>query len=414
MTGSHGWCWVNARRWLRSNVVRRFVVTIGGRVFGALFQALLLAMLTRSLGVDDFGVYAIASSACLFSLALLELGTGATVLRLAAEPDRKRVLSLILIWRASSTVVFVAAAILVGLALGDGHWPLVIATVVYVAGETVGDLVVGVLQGEMRPGLSMTVLLIRRALPLVAFAVLGLTTEAAIAAMWIGGSTGAAAIATLGAFRLARPIGLLAYIRRSLAIIVTTTTRSVSQLDSLVVGATGGIMLAGLYGAAARLFYPVNIAVTSLVQVLIPEMSALSDERARMKVFLRSRQAVTAFGILISASAALSPWIVDVLFGADFAAAAPIVGGVLVSAGLSAIAQLYMSWFYATKVPRAVAIGTVFIVFGAICLLAVAAPVWGIWGCAATVVLWRGSTLALVATSWYRATREVRRALKKL
>ena len=391
-----------------SKIARRYVISIGGRVIAAVLQAAMVALLARSLGVENYGLYAIVSSIVLFALSIADLGMATAVLRLAADEYRQRAIGTIVLWRAFVTSLCLAASAAAGFLTDQNFALLYVATAVYMSGEMAGDTAVGVLQGERRAAAAMTLLIVRRLTAVVPFW-FGVGLPQAYAALIVAGGVGFTLFIAIAATRSARPLPIREFLRTRGGIAVTSFGRNLANLDSFIVGATSGAQLAGLYGAAARLGNPINIAISTLVQVAIPELSVRQSPQQRYQDFRRMRPLVLLFGGLVALASLTAPWLVQILFGPDFAGAAPILAAVFVGAGFSAVAQLHMSWFVATRIPRSVSVGAVLTgVFGLV-LLALLSSLLGVWGCAIAIVLWRATTLTIVLLSWYATTRVFRR-----
>lgn len=97
----------------------------------------------------------------------------------------------------------------------------------------------------------------------------------------------------------------------------------VTRLDLLIVGHALGPHETGLYSIAVSLGDQLLLLPTSLAAVIFPRLSAEPDAATRFRAALRAT-AVTALllGTLTAACVAVSPWLIETLFGAAFANAA--------------------------------------------------------------------------------------------
>lgn len=332
-------------------MIRRFSVSIVGRILAALLQVAVFALFARSLGVEAFGVFAATSSLTLGLMTFAELGMGARLLRGEKSSIEYSNLTTFGLTRAAVIILIIPAAIVTASALTLD--PLLItAAALYAAGEATGDLAVAILQGSKRSALAMAILCGRRLLVLSALVFLP-SPQSVLVACFIGAGAG---IVTLGVFvilRRARPRSIVALVRENLGIIVSGGASSAAQFDTILVSQAAGTFTAGLYGSATRLFNPINLAVSTLLQVFVPEIASAPKED-RLRVFRRVRLVVALIGLAIASSAVLAPLFVDVLYGSEFAGAAPVAISVFVCAGMSAVAQAYMAWYYATSLPRSV------------------------------------------------------------
>ncbi|NDD28795.1 MAG: hypothetical protein EB084_11070, partial [Proteobacteria bacterium] len=91
----------------------------------------------------------------------------------------------------------------------------------------------------------------------------------------------------------------------------------------LIVGHALGPHETGLYSIAVSLGDQLLLLPTSLAAVIFPRLSAEPDAATRFRAALRAT-AVTALllGTLTAACVAVSPWLIETLFGAAFANAA--------------------------------------------------------------------------------------------
>ena len=98
----------------------------------------------------------------------------------------------------------------------------------------------------------------------------------------------------------------------------------------------------GLYAAALTLASAGLAAITiSFGTVLFPHLSADTDVRARRALFARGlRYACLLLAVGAVALGSMTPWLVPLLFGPGFAAAAPTAAALIVAYGLLAIRQI--------------------------------------------------------------------------
>lgn len=334
-------------------MILRFSISMVGRVIAALLQVAIYALFARILGVQGFGVFATTTSLTLGLMTFAEMGMGARLLRGDRTHKEDASLTTFGIVRAIVLVAIVPISI-VGAALFNQDSFLVTAAAVYVAGEATGDLAVAMLQGAKQSVSAMIVLCVRRVLVLLALVTLPASTSVYTACF----AGGAAGVLTLGFFvlkRRARPRNVIVVIRENLGIIVSGGASSASQFDTVIVGHAAGAITAGLYGSATRLFNPINLAVSTMLQTFVPEISS-ADSAARIRAFKRVRLVVLSLALAVAISSMLAPALVNFLYGEEFAGAAPVAIAVFLCASLSAVAQVYMAWYYATSMPRCVPI----------------------------------------------------------
>lgn len=335
-------------------MLRRIVVSLGGRAGAAVAQALLLALLARALGLADFGVYAAFYAGATFAIGVLDYGLTTRVLAAGGVEDARGIFGALIV---SKTFAFALVAILSGVLISQigAGWPsgLAAAALVAAAGESVGNTTLAIQQGEKKSLSGAALMLGRRLVTLLPF-LFGLSVPTAIASMIVGGVMGVAAFYAIAIRRSGRPTAAGPLFRANYPVFLASLGPNLMQLDTAVVGVAGGAALAGAYGAATRLAAPLNLAITTVTQVVVPEIATESNEARRRKIFVQARRTAVLVGACFVITIPFAPLITDVLLGSAFSEAAPIVGGVIAAAAMIAISQVYLGWFYATIVPRAV------------------------------------------------------------
>lgn len=370
---------------------------MSGRLVAAVLQIAVIALLTRSLGVNSFGVFASSSAIALVVVAFVELGGGVRVLRVAADPDAGGVLSTLLILRLTALVALPLLALIVEPAAASPV--LIAASCAYAVGETAGDLGVGILQGIQRPLAAMATLVLRRLIPVVIL--IGVpSVDGALVALVATGVVGFSVLVIVSWGRLARPRSPLIILRENYKIMLSGAGSTVSQLDVPIIAAVAGPTIAGLYAAATRLFNPLNLVVSTMVQVLVPEMARSVTRAGRLAVFRRARRIVFVAAAAIAAATFFAPYFLILLYGTKYEQAAPVAIAVFLSAAGSAIAQVYLAWFYATRVPLSVPTGMLITTVVGVALIAGLAGL-GIFGAAVGLLLMHVSTAAVIVLIWH-------------
>ena len=278
---------------------------------------------------------------------------------------------------------------------------LVAATGFYATGEAVGDVVSGVFQGELRPTLAVTTLLVRRVAAASPF-LLGLSGASAVIALIAAGVIGHGLFWPTVSRRAGRPMPIRRVLAFNGPITVATGATSLTQLDSLVVNAATSGVLTSVYAAASRLSNPVNLAVATMLQVLIPEFARSTPDDARSQ-FRRSRRFVILLALAVALSSLLAPVVVHILYGPSFAATAPILAGVFVGAGISAISQIHLAYLLVRRLTLRSA-GVIAGGVGAgLALLAVEALLGGPVGCGVGFALMECAIFAAIFSCYRRA-----------
>ncbi|WES62859.1 oligosaccharide flippase family protein [Microbacter sp. GSS18] len=388
-------------------MLRRFSVSFVGRIVAALLQVGVFALFARLLGVSGFGYFATVISVTLVAMSVLELGMGARVLRAGSDSTGRSSLTTFALVRAGLIIVLPFAAL--GYAqLLDIPTVLAVTAAVYAAGEATGDLAVGILQGERRSWAAMAVLVSRRAAALVPILIVSSEQGALVGAL----SAAAAGIVLFGSLvlhRLARPRSLVSLIRENLGVMFSGGAANTSQLDVAVVNGRLGSVDAGLFASATRLFNPISMLIATLLQVLIPELASAGSGARKMAVFRRARLLVYGFSVALIAASFVAPQIVVLLYGESFAGAAPVAVAVFVGAGLSAVSQIHLAWFYSERVPVIVPALMWVAVLGGLASIWTLSVAMGLVGAAVGLVAMQFLFAASIVGPWFVATAHLRR-----
>lgn len=379
-------------------MIKRFSISVGGRIVAAILQIFVVALTARSLGVEDFGIFASVSSIALVTLAVFDLGAGIRVLRISTDPDGGGTLATLAILRLILFFAIPVAAIAI-----LGGWSanalLTIAACVYVVGESLGDLLIGLLQGMKRSGVAMTTLVLRRALPLVIMLVWP-SPIGALAAVALAGVLGLATFVAFSAPLWRRPRSPLRILRENWSLVASGGAANLAQLDVPLVTLVAGAEVGGLYAAAVRLFNPINLLISTLMQIVVPELSSISEPSRRMSVFIKARRAVIFFALTLAAASPLAPVALSVFYGSEFSGGGPAAVAVFLSAAVSAVAQLYLSWFYAIGVPTRVPIGMLIATTAGLAVITGLTNL-GITGSAIGLFIMHCSAAGVIVLSWH-------------
>lgn len=369
---------------------RRFTASLTGRVASALLQTATLGLLARALGVNNFAQVAIVISIVQLCFTALDLGMSTRFLQLSTLRDGKRMLGNAVQLRIVSLLVASVAIIIFAHAGPGRSTPLLGAALLYASGELLGDSSVSLYQGEFRVSKAIVVLISRRLSALTPFLLLVVGANghlAGICSMSAAGIAGHLFFWIPVLIRARRPLSLLSLVKRNGSLAVSVAAFGLQQSDSLVVSVSTGGSLTGFYAAASRLSNPINLAVSTLIQVFIPELTSLPPDE-RLAQFRRTRRLVGAVAALVALCGFFSQPIIQLLYGSAYSPATVVLAGIFVASGLSALSQIHLAWLYVAGVPARTAMGLMItVVFG---LLLLGAMSWLLGGA--------GAALAIVVT----------------
>lgn len=360
--------------WIRkltsSTALRRLSIITAGKVVAAILQAFTIALVARALGLTSFGEFSIGYSAILMLMVILEFGFGNRALRVMGENEPNRLATTIIIIRsATDTLVIVVAAVVLSLI---GFLPGIIALmlVVYTTGELFATLSQSMLVGFFREKASIASLLLRRVLTLGAMFWVLLDADGhrellVYAVLGGSGAVGYAISFAQLAPHAAKPLSPFALILENRRFWISSVSNNLQRADTLVIGALGSTALAGLYSAAVRLTSPLNLLTGSILQSVMPSMSVAKNQDARRLIFGKVLKAMTCYAALLMLGSALAPLVIRIMYGEEYVSAAPIAVAVFLVAGMNAVIQALLAWYYSSglpsRVPVFLAMWTVFI-----------------------------------------------------
>jgi len=336
---------------MKRNLAVGLVVRTGSRAIGSLLQAVFLLLLARTYGAEQFGVFAIVLAAGYIASAVSSLGTSARVLRLSAE-EKPNELAASYAWL---RLLGAAISFLTCLVVGQGNFSIALVAAAFVASDQIVDYAQAYFAGLSRQSVSALIVIIHRALPLLAL-VLALTTDTKADA-WIlvaFAMSGAGAI-VVSIFPAARPLPLFSVLRSSIGYWLSGLVPSLNQLQVPLLGALSGAITAGGYAIALRLMNPLTIFVTAMQTVFVPELARRAGQPGFNSLFRGFIWIAGAYAVALSA---FSPVIADAIIyflGQDYRGARSLLIAMIVSAGLSGVAQAFQSKLVAIGAPNGIA-----------------------------------------------------------
>lgn len=350
-----------------SSLGKRFSTRILTVVAGSVLQAIWLVLYARHIGPSDFGAFSIIFSLIMLAGAVFGFGFHNYALRMKHRDERaKRDLSALFLVRACVVAVLSLCTVAVGLAI-SGSVALVLLVAISAAGvELLSDVTQAILAGRKELKLAAAVLLVQRSLPLV-FIVLILTAGLPDFAIFLAlcGSSIFTVLPLLRLFqRPSKPLKMIAEAREYWA---ATVASNVSQIEPLAIGLFSGQITAGFYGAALRVFGPVNLLTNAIITVVVPELASMDSERARIELFRRVRMFTVVFAVTIGLASLPLSWVVVALVGPAYTAAFPFFVGFFIAAGISGVSRAYQSSLFAAGQARKV---TVALLIGSVAALA--------------------------------------------
>lgn len=355
----------------------QFFWVSGGRVIGALLQALTLALFARAATPTLFGVVAALTGVFLLVHALTDLGVTSHMTAARASDPKSGIVSAALRFNLWSSIVMAAALALLSVvwaAVAGVPTAAVVALAVATSVDRYADLRATLALADGDAKLFVGNMNLRRIVTLLVFLVCLAAGVPALGGFALATLIGSG-VAGVSAFVMTRSRGLNkdavafgALIRGSWPYWLNTVGTQVRNLDVAIVTAASGSLASGLYAAASRLTSPFRIIPTAMATVLLPAVSRLRAEGRGLAsaakpaaLVVLSTSALYALGVLIT------PWAVVLLLGEQYAGAIGPVQVVLASMPFAAVASVLGSILQAVGQTRIV--GSAAIVMSSLCLV---------------------------------------------
>ena len=324
------------------SVVRGGVLRVGGYVLGTLLSLAGVAVVTRHLGLDEFGRYTVIVSLITVVGAITDAGMGTLGLREFAQlrgEERNRLMRTLLGLRLVLTLI--GAAIAAALALALGYRPaLVLGAVMAGVGLvlTVGQTTLGIpLGASLRNGALAAVDFLRQALTVLLF--VGLVLAGAGTPLFLAVPIPVGLIILLIVARLVRgqvplrphvvPREWAKLLRTSMGFALATAVGTIyvytAQILTEVVASDREV---GLFAASFRVYVVLAGVPGLLITVAFPVLArAARDDHRRLTFALGKLLDVS---VLLGLGAAVvlvagAPAIIEIMAGAEFADAAGVL-----------------------------------------------------------------------------------------
>lgn len=387
-------------------MLKRFGITVTARILAGLLLLAAFAVLARQLPLHDFGVLGVAIFSMNLVQAVFDFGMSASLLRGLPTPEERRAFFAFGTARfVVSGLTLIILAVYFGVHGTDG--PLIAAGALMSLGDTNGDVASAALIGKKKATAASKWLVARRVALVLCIGVMptqGLFV--AVASVFLLGHV--ALWKALTAFG-ERPGDFSKLVRGNANFMVNNAAANLATTDSILVNAVQGSVSAGLYTGVTRFLGPLNLVVSSFVQNLTPELSHSKTDVARLLIFRRARRWVLLASLLLLGVSPLAPIVIEFVMGQRFREAASVAIAICLAAALSALAQLHLAWFNATKLTRHVSFGQVFSVVVGLVLISVASSLSeGLDLVAASLVCMHLLVGVTLMIQWAYFTRSIR------
>jgi O-antigen/teichoic acid export membrane protein len=329
----------------------QFAVLLLSRAVGAALQALLFALLARSVSPGTFGVTMATTGVVGLVLIVTGGGMAGLLSPARAREDHAVVRGALRLTLRSAVLSGIVLALVLGVAAAVGPLPAAlvpIALALTVERSTDAILGVHIADGNMR---SATWPLLLRRVVAVALLVAGLL--AGIDGLWAyaGAALVGAVVAELGARRTVRVAGgsdaapTRDLLRQGAPYLVNTLAAQSRMLDTAIVAVLLAPAAAGLYAAASKLVQPTMLIPQTIASLVLPKATRLGRDRAGSLVRPMVLASAASFAVVLPLMLVAEPLVVLVM-GEQYTGAGPTLRWLLVgmpfialSAPLAAILQ---------------------------------------------------------------------------
>lgn len=371
----------------------------------AVFQALSLLLLARTVGPSAFGDFGILLSTGYVAGAALSFGLSVQALRAASMKSSKSALFTMLVIRVATSGTVGILLVITAFAAGVVDSAIVFAAVSFIFTELISELVQASLSGLGRQHLASAILVPQRALTLCAVAlpvVVGQTVWAQFAAATLLGLL--MSMLSLGIVVTPRLLSIRRVLRTSVGYWAAGVAGSLGQFDVVVASFAVSNPASGLVSAGSRIGTPLNLIPNAMLSVFVPRFSVDSG-KARIASFLRLRRLAFAYAALLMAASPLIASALVWILGPAYSNGWPFYVSVTLAAALSGLSQVYQALVYSDGRPivAAVFVGTGAI-FGLI-LLAIGGLLGGLAGMSVGPIAGQALILGLFHAHWARSGR---------
>lgn len=373
---------------------------IAGRVLGVVGQAALLTLFARDTSVAAFGAMNAQLGAMSFLQAPLDLGLTGLILRDGRTSSATTRAALSFARRVSPVLLALSTIIAFVLqeALGLSNWTILLG--VWCVTERLSEMMLAglIASGDGRP--SVISAINRRAGTLALYILLESRTGAEAA--YATALTISVIVDYWYVSRATRKVygeamgGSLALLRRSRHFAVASVAAQVRSLDVLLVSLVAGEAVAGLYAVPARLITPLRLIPTTLAQGTLARWGGTKGVRIRTTLH-PVRRHLSAFLLLIVATALLTPWGVPAVLGMNYRAAVVPTLIVLLAVVLAAGTSILTALRQATGDEARAGSSATFGVTVTFCAIMILAPRLGAIGAALAIFVGFSSQLWLLA-----------------
>lgn len=385
-------------------VARSAFWRISSRIVSSVTFGLTLLLLARISSVSDFGQFMLAGSIMAIAGIVLGFGAPSRVLQCAAEGEPMSLAKGLYLLHATANVGFATVMLIGSAALGMPA--AVSAGIAWATGDTLQWYAQNHMAGIGHHRASSWLVATQRIVPCATVVAYLLAGEPANYPL-VGAAFGFTAfIGLIAPIRSVR--GVRADVRRGVKGAVRWWALAMSaiiyQAQPSVIAAVANTVVVGLYAMAAKAIGPITLLPAAISTVMIPELARRLRTGGAAELYRKFSRLSLGYAVLAIACAWPAGMVVTRIAGPQYAAALPLVAGMVVAAGLSAYTQSLMALLIAAGHPNQ---ATVSIATGQIVALIVLA-ILGAYGPVESLALAPISAEVVVLTGIAFAVRRLR------
>ena len=355
-----------------SGFIKQYGRLILGRGGSAALQAVTLVVLARFSSIEEFGVYATGVAAGAICIGVFGMGLPTLVLRTEAREVTGLAGSALIIGAVGAgTATFSVFVTLLAIAPEAGL-SIAVAAATFSGSELWLNLVQNVLLGSHREVAATSIIVVRRAVPLLV--VLLFVPNGG--GVYLGLTVGSSIMLFIG-MTVVWPARRR---KRSVAVVWEQTRHfwlanvgsMLQQLDVVIIRQGLGNAPAAAYSAAFRLASPVHIVTTAITSKMVPALAAEANpitRAARQRRYVLTGVGYAGVVLLISPLAAVAG---PFLLGEQYQAWAWVFPLTLVNSALSVVNQIQAAVLYADGRSKGVARATLIAVLTGLVVVALA------------------------------------------
>jgi len=368
----------------------------GGRIGGALIQALSVVLVLRLLDPGEFGLLSGVLSLATISQTAIDMGVATFISReRAARPDSGAIATALRFNAISSlalTGVVLTALVVVWLASGNSIYLYMLPLAFWVSGERNADARLSVVFADGDAKINVINLLARRALSVIVFVVLAAVGVNPVLSFALGSAIAALSSSLFANFYVRRrvttppSISYRELLRLSRAYWVHAVASQARNFDVILVTTITGATQAGFYSTASRLTNPLTLLTSSLASTLLPAASRASAVSQSLRPLLRIATVVVgSMSAIYAVIYFAAPFLVTSVLPAEYADTTRVIQFVVAGLPFAAVASILSSVMQGQGHKRFVASTSTLATLTCLALIAVGSLNWGAIGAGAAL-----------------------------